>query len=182
MPSFISTRSATTAPAAAAPIKACFGENESVLHVDVPLKRRRVAFDFSALQQQHEEAAWTLTTFFSVGDAAAAASTVTAPQVAAGGHPAALGQEVVVATICCSASLVQAASWAASSLKKHSNSKSIISSCNSDSTSKTRRCLIPALASAWAFPLLPPSDHALWWDLGNLEGRWVCWGLFSRPS
>ena len=87
MPLFISTRSAAPSPAAAA-----------------PLKRRRVAFDFSALQQQHEEAARTLTTFFSVGDAAVAASTVTASQVTGGGHPIALGQEVVVETIRCSAS------------------------------------------------------------------------------
>ena len=69
-PSFFSTASdESTAAAAPALVDRRSGEHESVIHVDACPKRRRVAFDFSAFQEQHKEAAWTLATFFSAARA-----------------------------------------------------------------------------------------------------------------
>ena len=52
--SFFRASDGGAAAAALAPVNTRFGENESDLHVDAPPKGRRVAFDFSAFQKQHE--------------------------------------------------------------------------------------------------------------------------------
>ena len=95
--SFFRASDGGAAAAALAPVNTRFGENESDLHVDAPPKGRRVAFDFSAFQKQHEEAAWTLTTFSSVGSAGAAAAAAP-PQTAAAEHHRGLGRDEVAMT------------------------------------------------------------------------------------
>ena len=85
----------TAVPAAAsAPINTRFGEIESVFHVDAPPKDCKVAFEFSAFRQQHEEAAWTLSTFSSRGSTAAAASL---PSAAGASLPSAAAEAAAAA-------------------------------------------------------------------------------------
>ena len=80
-------------PAVAAPMSTPFGGGESSLHALGGAKRRRIAFDFSIFQQQHEEGAWILSILSCDNADAATAAT---PQGAAGGHH--MTGEVVVTT------------------------------------------------------------------------------------